>query len=110
MDNLVTELSEENFSDVAGQGIALVEFWSPWCGSCRLQGAILEEVAQALAGRAAVGKVNVSEHPALARRFAIENLPATVLLRDGQAERTLIGLQSRGALLAAVESALRQVA
>jgi thioredoxin 2 len=59
----------------------LVDLWAPWCGPCRTAGPALEQLAQDLAGRVKLVKVNVDAAPALAARFAVRAVPTLLLLR-----------------------------
>lgn len=77
----------------------LLDFWAPWCGPCRMVGPILEEVAQAVDGKAKVGKVNVDEEPELARTFGVMSIPTLVVIKDGRVAQTTVGVQSKEALI-----------
>jgi thioredoxin 1 len=86
----------------------LIDFWAPWCGSCRLQAPALGKLAGELEDGLRVGKVDVAAHPALAEEFGVQGLPTLVLIRGDEELLRLTGLHSLAALSEAVEPHLPQ--
>jgi thioredoxin 1 len=103
----VLELTGASFDATVGTGVTLVDFWAPWCGPCRMQGPILEQVGRALAGRARVAKVNVDDNRDLAAKFGIRSIPALLLFKDGKVAKQFVGLTRADPLQAAIEEALK---
>jgi thioredoxin 2 len=52
---------------------------------------LLEQLAQELAGRIRLVKVNVDQAPAVQARFGVQGIPTFVLLRDGREVSRLVG-------------------
>ena len=96
------ELTDANFDATISSGTVLVDFWAPWCGPCRMQTPILEEVADALAGQAVIGKVNVDDAPSLAGKFNVRSIPTLILFKDGKPVQQWIGVQQAATLKAAL--------
>ena len=105
MSNLVQELTAQNMWDTVGQGTALVDFWAPWCGPCRMQTPILDSIAQKSTNGTRIGKVNIDEYPEVAQRFGIQSIPTLVLLKNGQEVQRFVGVQSESTLLSALNLA-----
>jgi thioredoxin 1 len=83
----------------------LVDFWAVWCGPCRMQGPIVEEVAKSFIGKAVVGKMNVDEQPNYPQQFGIMSIPTLMIFHKGKMVKQFIGVQSKETL----ESELRKL-
>ena len=100
----IIELNEKNFATEAKAGLVLVDFWAPWCGPCRMQGPILEQVVGKVEG-AKIAKVNVDEAGGLAAQFGVQSIPTLVVLKDGKVVKQFVGVQQAPTLIAALEAA-----
>lgn len=69
---------------LAWPGLVLLEFWTPWCGHCRMMAPVLDELAGERAGLLKVVKVNVDNEPSLGARFGIQATPTFLLYQNGK--------------------------
>jgi len=99
---MATELTEELFDDAIKEGTVLVDFWAPWCGPCRMQGPILDEVAKQVGDAATVAKVNVDEAPGVAARFGVRSIPTLIVFKNGEVDKQFVGVQQAAALIEAL--------
>ncbi len=104
----VVEITDENFEEkIAGsEGAALVDFWAPWCGPCRMMHPIIEKLAEEFEGRAIIARCNVDENPSLAARFGITAIPTLIIFKNGQSSDMLIGVTSLDSLKERIEANL----
>ena len=99
-----TELNAQTFKDFIASGLALVDFWAPWCGPCRMQTPILEQIVGKVAG-AKIAKLNVDDAGATAAQFGVQSIPTLLVLKDGKTVKQFVGVQQASVLIAALEAA-----
>jgi thioredoxin len=69
----------------------LVDFWAEWCGPCRAIAPVVDELADAYAGRVRFVKVDVDENPDTAARYAVRSIPSLMFFRAGSLQDQLVG-------------------
>ena len=86
-------LNQENFkAEVLDyQGVAMVDFWAPWCGPCRMVAPIIDQLAEEYAGKVKIGKVNTDENMALSTEYQIMTIPTMLVFKDGKVVDTING-------------------
>ena len=106
-ENVIHIGSEEAFDKlIAGDKPVLVDFWATWCGPCRMIAPIVEEIANAYAGKTIVAKVDVDEQGELAQRYRVMNIPTLMLFKQGQLVDKAIGARPKVALEQMLNKAL----
>ena len=99
-------LNNSNFDNTISNGVTLVDFWAEWCGPCRVQIPILDEVSAEIGDKAVVGKVNVDEELELAQKFGIQSIPTLILFKDGDPIDIMVGIQQKESLVEKINNAL----
>ncbi len=68
-----------------GELPALIDFWAPWCGPCKMIGPVLEELSDEYAGKVNIYKVNTDEEQELGAVFGIRSIPSLLFIpKEGQ--------------------------
>lgn len=100
------ELTASTFKETIQSGVTLVDFWAPWCGPCKMQGPILEEVAEKIGDKATITKLNVDDSPAPAAEYGVRGIPTLILFKNGQVVQQMVGVQQKDHLIQTIEAAL----
>ena len=90
---MVQHFNDSNFdqevlhSDVP----VMVDFYADWCGPCRMVSPIVEELAGQYTGKVKVGKLNVDESSAVARKYNVMSIPTLLFVKNGQVVDQIVG-------------------
>lgn len=103
----VITLTEDNFETevLKSDKPVLIDFWATWCGPCKMQGPVVEALAEELEGKVKVGKVDVDQEDEIAAKFGIQSIPTLVVMKDGQPVGGAVGFQPKENLLALIAKA-----
>ncbi len=104
----VKSVSDSTFSKevLKSDKTVLVDFWAPWCGPCRMQGPIVEEVSNELKGKAKVVKLNTDENQKTAAAYNITGIPALIIFKNGKVVEQKVGLTKKDELLGTINKHL----
>lgn len=94
-------LTKDNFEAETASGLTVVDFWASWCGPCKMQAPILDELANELTD-VKFAKVNVDEQQELAVRYRVDAIPTLCFIRDGKLVNQAVGLTQKDRLKAMI--------
>lgn len=90
--NSVLHTNAQSIDRVLGAGLpVLLVFWKEKSDSSRQLDPSLDRLAADYAGKALITKVNVSDEPALVKRFAVSQTPSIVFIKGGKVVATAVG-------------------
>ncbi len=95
------KLTSENFEkEVINSSIpVVVDFWAEWCGPCRMQSPIIDDLAKEMQDTIKVGKVNVDDETELASKYNVMSIPTLIIFKNGQRINTAVGLHTKEEIL-----------
>ncbi|MEK3737944.1 thioredoxin [Paenibacillus sp. FSL F4-0122] len=93
-----TALTKDTFQNHIKSGVTLVDFWAPWCGPCRVQLPIVEELANELKDQANIAIVNVDDEQELAIQFGVRSIPTLLLFNEGKLVEQMVGINPKSVL------------
>ena len=85
--------------------VTLNDFYADWCGPCKTQDPILEELEDDWEGRFEVEKINVDEQQDVANEYQVRSLPTLIIENDDGVVERFVGVTQREDLEDALESA-----
>lgn len=76
----------------------LVDFWADWCGPCKMIGPSLEEIADELADKVTIAKMDIVENTDVAGQLGVQSIPLLVLFKDGKPVAKKLGAAPKNQL------------
>jgi len=109
MSNLTAVTSEDfDQSVIKADSPVLVDFYADWCGPCKTQTPILDELAQEFDGKVKFAKVDidVEENKDLAVKYGVMSVPTLIIFSNGEVKETMVGVTSKSKLQQKLEQLL----
>ncbi|GEL15843.1 thioredoxin [Pediococcus cellicola] len=92
---MVEAVTDDNFNEKTSQGVTLTDFWATWCGPCRMQSPVVEQLDDEMSDQVKFTKMDVDANPKTAQNFGIMSIPTLMVKKDGAVVDTLVGYHSK---------------
>lgn len=84
-----------DFSELIGQNKpTLVDFFATWCGPCKMQAPILEQLKENVGETANVIKVDIDRNQQLAAQYRVQSVPTLIMFKNGEPVWRAVGVQT----------------
>ena len=95
---MITYLKDENLDELTKDKKVLIDFYADWCMPCNMLGESIEEIVDE-DKNVNVVKINVDEHPALAREYGVMSIPLLLLSENSKTVKKHVGLMEKEELV-----------
>ncbi|MGB9964185.1 thioredoxin [Halobacterium sp. CBA1126] len=85
--------------------VTIKDFYADWCGPCKTQDPILEELEEDYGDRVTFEKIDVDENEDVANEYQVRSIPTVVVEDDDGVVERFVGVTQRDQLEDALEEA-----
>ncbi|MHC5229066.1 thioredoxin [Enterococcus sp. LJL99] len=97
-------ITDKDFVEETDNGLVLIDFWATWCGPCRMQSPILDQLSEEYdESEVKIVKMDVDENPETPASFGIMSIPTLLLKKDGEVVEKAVGVHSKEQLKAMID-------
>ena len=102
------EIQEAKFDEIVlkSKTPALVDFWAPWCGPCKMIAPIVDELANEYDGKVVFFKLNTDDNQKIARQYGVMSIPTLIVFKNGQPVSNIVGFRPKAELKKNLDTAL----
>ena len=88
---MIINFDQENLLDIIDEETTIIDFFADWCGPCKMQGVVLEDLVKK--EKIKVIKVNTDLYENIAKEYGIMTIPTLLLFKEHKLVGKKVGLQ-----------------
>ena len=77
-----------------GNKVVVIDFMAIWCGPCRMQDPILEELKKTFEGKVEFKKIDIDKDSESAIKYTIRAVPTLIIEKDEKVFKKFVGVTS----------------
>ena len=87
---MLKETTDQTFEKDTAEGVTLTDVWATWCGPCRMQTPVIEELAEEM-DNVKFTNMDADKNPETLSKFGIMSIPTLLVKKDGKVVDTIVG-------------------
>lgn len=99
----VEQLTDENFEKETSEGLTFTDFWATWCGPCRMQSPVIDQLAEEMGDKVKFTKLDIDQNPNTASSLGIMSIPTMLIKKDGKIIESIVGYHDKEQLKSILE-------
>ncbi len=96
MDEMVRIDSSAKFNEfVSADGVAVVDFYADWCGPCKMQSPVMDELAGEAEDKYRVAKLNTDKCTNVCIKYRVASIPTVLIFKNGELVDKTVGFTEK---------------
>lgn len=96
---MVKKISQNELQAEIANGVSVIDFSATWCGPCKMLAPVLEQISEEFDGKINFLNIDVDDNEEVAVQYGITNIPALVVVKDGEKQEMQVGFQPKDSLV-----------
>lgn len=97
-------MASTNFRElINSETPVIVDFYADWCGPCKIQGPILNQLKRSAGENVRIVKIDIDKNQQLSSKLGVSSIPTIMIFQNGDLKWQGVGVQTKQVLLDQLE-------